>query len=47
LNTFDAKKNPVFEKAEATFYLAYKNKTAVGRMAVIVNQEKYMIKENT
>jgi hypothetical protein len=37
LNTFDAKKNPVFEKAEATFYLAYKNNTAVGRMAVIVN----------
>jgi hypothetical protein len=37
LDTFDVKTNPVFEKAEATFYLAYKNNIAVGRMAVIVN----------
>ena len=37
LETFDRKRNPAFETAEAEFYLAYKNGGAVGRVAAIVN----------
>ena len=40
LETFDKKKNPVFETAEAKFYLAYKNNEIVGRIAAIVNWEE-------
>ena len=37
LDTFDKKSNPAFENAEAYFYIAYKNNTAVGRIAAIIN----------
>lgn len=37
LETFDKKKNPIFQDAEATFFLAYKNNTIVGRIAAIIN----------
>ena len=40
LETFDAKKNPVFETAEAHFYLAYINNIPVGRIAAIINWEE-------
>jgi hypothetical protein len=35
--SFDRTKNPAFESAEATFYLAYKNNEIVGRIAAIIN----------
>jgi len=34
---FDPKKNPVFENADAQFFLAYKNNTIVGRVIAIIN----------
>ena len=37
IETLDSAKNPVFKNAEATYYLAYKNGKAVGRIAVIIN----------
>jgi hypothetical protein len=37
LESFDKTKNPVFENAEASFYLAYKNSEIVGRIAAIIN----------
>ena len=37
LESFDKTKNPAFETAEATFYLAYKNDKIVGRIAAIIN----------
>ena len=37
LATFDAKKNPIFNDAEATLFLAYKGKKIVGRIAAIIN----------
>ena len=37
LESFDKTKNPVFENAEAYFYLAYKNNVIVGRIAAIIN----------
>lgn len=37
LESFDKTKNPVFESAEAKFYLAYKNDEIVGRIAAIIN----------
>lgn len=37
LESFDKTKNPVFENAEAYFYLAYKNNEIVGRIAAIIN----------
>ncbi len=37
LESFDKNKNPVFENAEAYFYLAYKNDEIVGRIAAIIN----------
>jgi GNAT superfamily N-acetyltransferase len=37
LESFDKIKNPAFETAEATFYLAYKNDQIVGRIAAIIN----------
>lgn len=37
LNALDKSKNPVFENAEARYYLAYKNNKIVGRIATIVN----------
>lgn len=40
LETFDKTKNPVFENAEAYFYLAYKNNSVVGRIAAIINWEE-------
>lgn len=36
--SFDPKKNPVFEHAEATFFLAYKAGNIVGRIAAIINR---------
>ncbi|CAM3801941.1 GTP cyclohydrolase [Flavobacterium branchiophilum] len=40
LETFDKTKNPVFENAEAYFYLAYQNNQIVGRIAAIINWEE-------
>lgn len=37
IDSFDPQKNPVFENAIAKFFIAYKNQTAVGRIAVILN----------
>lgn len=37
METLDADKNPVFQNAEAWYYLAYRNKELVGRIAVILN----------
>ncbi|MFD1061897.1 GTP cyclohydrolase [Winogradskyella litorisediminis] len=37
LKTFDKSENPVFNDAEARFFLAYKNGEIVGRIAAIVN----------
>jgi GNAT superfamily N-acetyltransferase len=40
LESFDKSKNPAFENAEATFYLAYKNNKIVGRIAAIINWDE-------
>ena len=40
LETFDKTKNPAFENAEATFFLAYKNDKIVGRIAAIINWDE-------
>ena len=37
LQTFNKKKNPIFQDAEARFFLAYKNNRIVGRIAAIIN----------
>lgn len=37
LSVFDKSKNPSFDTADAHFFLAYKNKTIVGRVAAILN----------
>ncbi|MDG1501184.1 MAG: GTP cyclohydrolase, partial [Ulvibacter sp.] len=37
LETLDKTKNPVFKNAEASYFLAYKQGTIVGRIAVILN----------
>jgi len=37
LATFNVKKNPIFNDAQATLFLAYKNNKVVGRVAAIIN----------
>lgn len=37
LQTFNKTENPVFKDADARFFLAYKNKQIVGRIAAIIN----------
>jgi len=37
IKTFNKKENPVFNDAEARFFLAYKNNEIVGRVAAIIN----------
>lgn len=37
LESFDKTKNPVFENAEAQFYIAYKDGKMVGKIAAIIN----------
>jgi len=37
VKTFDKNENPVFQDAEARFFLAYKNNKIVGRVAAIIN----------
>ena len=37
IDVLDTSKNPVFENAEADYYLAYKSGVIVGRIAVIIN----------
>lgn len=37
LETLDINFNPVFKNAEASYFLAYKNREIVGRIAVIIN----------
>src|SRR5690606_4780808 len=37
MDSFDKEKNPVFENAEANFFLAYRGDQVVGRIAAIVN----------
>ena len=38
LETFDPQKNPVFENAQARFFMAFKNGRPVGRIAAITNR---------
>ena len=38
LNSFDPNKNPVFEHAQARYFLAFKNGSVVGRVAAITNE---------
>lgn len=40
INNFDTSKNPVFEKATAHFFLAFKGKEIVGRIAAIINRNE-------
>ncbi|MFM1877347.1 MAG: hypothetical protein RLZZ241_213 [Bacteroidota bacterium] len=40
INTFDQSKNPVFEHAEAHFFLAYRGNEIVGRIAAIINWQE-------
>lgn len=40
LETFDKTKNPAFNSAEATFYVAKKENSIVGRIAVIINWDE-------
>jgi len=40
LESFDKTKNPAFETAEATFYLAYKDNQLVGRITAIINWQE-------
>ncbi|OYQ42765.1 GTP cyclohydrolase [Flavobacterium aurantiibacter] len=40
LAAFDKKNNPAFDHAEAQFYLAYRGKEIVGRLAAIVNWQE-------
>ena len=37
LETFNTQKNPVFENAEARYFMAYRSDRPVGRVAVIIN----------
>ena len=37
MNTFDKKVNPIFNDADAWFFLAYKNGKVVGRIAAMIN----------
>jgi hypothetical protein len=37
LEAFDVNKNPVFETAEAQYFIAFKNNKVVGRIAAIIN----------
>ena len=37
MDSFDPRKNPAFESAEAHLFLAYKNQKIAGRIAVIIN----------
>lgn len=43
INTFDRTKNPVFEQAEARFFLAYRGKELVGRVAAIINWQEVKV----
>ena len=51
LQVIDQSKNPVFQNADASFFLAYKNDKLVGRIAAMVNwievnelkKEKYVL----
>lgn len=48
VDNFDPKKNPVFENADAQFFIAIKNKKIVGRIVAIINWfevEKQQIKK--
>jgi len=45
LETFDKTKNPVFQTAEAYFYLAYKDNKIVGRIAAIINWDEVNVQE--
>ncbi|RSK38753.1 GTP cyclohydrolase [Mangrovimonas spongiae] len=38
--TLSSDKNPVFDHAKARYFLAYKNKTIVGRVAAIINKSE-------
>lgn len=40
LQTFNPQVNPVFESATATFFIAYRNNTIVGRIAAIINWDE-------
>ncbi len=40
VKSFDKSQNPLFENADAHFYLAYKNEKIVGRIAAIINWDE-------
>jgi hypothetical protein len=40
VQSFDKSKNPIFESAEAKFYIAYKDNKPVGRIAAIINWDE-------
>jgi GNAT superfamily N-acetyltransferase len=40
VESFDREKNPVFKSADAKFYLAYRDKKIVGRIAAIINWDE-------
>jgi len=40
VKSFDKNQNPLFDNADAHFYLAYKNNTIVGRIAAIINWDE-------
>jgi len=40
VNSFDKNQNPLFENADAHFYLAYQNNKIVGRIAAIINWDE-------
>jgi len=43
LSTFNKDKNPIFNDADATFFLAYKENKVVGRVAAIIGLILLMI----
>ena len=45
LDTLDKNVNPVFNHAEARFFLAYKNNKIVGRIATIINKKEIEVGE--
>ena len=45
LDSFDPKINPVFESAEAHFYLAYRDGKIVGRIAAIINWDEVNLQQ--
>ena len=47
LENFDVTKNPVFEHADAKFYLAYRDNKIVGKIAVIINWQEVKLQKKS